>query len=496
MSALQANGRRKLNLIDVTVRDAPQSLWATRMPNWAILGYAEQMDRLGFARIDLVGGAVFDVCVRFLREDPWERMRLVRQKVQRTPLNMWTRAQSLFTFQLYPDEVVALSVRRAKANGIRHVTIMDCINDVRNQALSIEVAREEGLTVTGATVYSISPVHTDEYYAEHARHLVALGVDAVCLKDPSGLLRPERVRTLVPALRQALPPEVSLEVHSHCNGALAPQCYLEAMQLGADTLHTAISPLAHGSSLPPTEYVVHHAERWGYGTGVERAGLKPMADYFAWVAEREGQPLGQVLEHDPTLYEHHVPGGMISNLISQLRELRIEHRLEEVLEETARVRVELGYPVMVSPMSQYVVTQAVFNVLLGERYRSVPLEVRSYALGYYGRPPGPFDPNVFDRVTGGAEPFAGRPGERVPPVLDKLRAECGPFESDDDLLLAAFYAPDQTAALWAARARAAGCYESEGGTTPLAHLLWEIAQRPALRHVEVRQPALRLHVSR
>jgi oxaloacetate decarboxylase alpha subunit len=496
MAAREANRQRRISIVDVTVRDAHQSLWATRMPNWAILGYAAQMDRLGFGRIDLVGGAVFDVCVRFLREDPWERMRLVREKVQHTPLNMWTRAQSLFTFQLFPDEVVALTLRRAKANGIRHVTIMDCLNDVRNQALSIQVAREEGLGVTGATTYSISPVHTDAYFVEHARALAALGVDAVCLKDPSGLLRPERIRTLVPALRQALPPQVSLEVHSHCNGALAPQCYLEAMQLGADWLHTAISPLAHGSSLPPTEWVVRHAERWGYTTGVDQAGLEPMAAYFRWVAERLGKPLGQVLEHDPTLYEHHIPGGMISNLMHQLQELGLAHRLDEVLEETARVRVELGYPVMVSPMSQYVVTQAVFNVLLGERYRSVPLEVTNYALGSYGKPPGPIDPNVLDRVTGGKEPFAGRAGELVPPALDKVRAERGPFASDDDLLLAVFYPPDQTAALWAARARAAGRYEPEGGTTPLAYLLWEITRQPALRRVEVRQPTLRLHIAR
>lgn len=206
MAASPANGQRRLGIIDVTVRDAHQSFWATRMRNWAILGYAEQMHRLGFARIDLVGGAIFDVGVRFLREDPWERMRLVRAKVAHTPLNVWTRAQSLFTFRLFPDEVVALTIRRAKANGIRHVTIMDRLNDVRNQALSIRIAREEGLGVTGATVYSISPVHTDAYYAAHARQLAALGVDAVCLKDPSGLLRPERVRTLGPALRQALPP--------------------------------------------------------------------------------------------------------------------------------------------------------------------------------------------------------------------------------------------------------------------------------------------------
>lgn len=486
--------RRQIGIIDTTVRDGHQCLWATRMRNWAILGYVEQMDRLGFKRIELVGGAVFDVAVRYLREDPWERIRLVRAKVRRTPLQLVERGQSLFTFQVFPDDVVELTIRRAQANGIGHLFTYDSLNDVQNLTTVVETARRIGLPVSGMFVFTISPVHTDAYYVDVAKQLVALGVDAVGLKDPSGLLTPERTRTLVPALRQAIG-HVPLEVHSHALSGLAPQCLLEAAELGADDVYTCISPLAHGYSHPPTEWVVHHLERRGFTTGVDRSKLPEMAAYFTRVAEIERQPLGKPAEYDPTLFEHQIPGGMITNLINQLRELGIAHRLDEVLAEISRVRVDLGYPPMVSPISQYVAAQAVLNVLQGERYRTIPLELTSYALGLYGRPPGPIEPNLLDRLTRGQEPYRGRIGARVPPMLDKVRAERGPFASDDDLLIACYYAPEVYQPLFAARARAGGHYPPPN--PPLvSHLLRELAQRPDIRHIEVQLGRLKVTASR
>src|SRR5881296_1069894 len=436
-----------------------------------MLPFARRMDEAGYEAIDLVGGAVFDVCVRYLREDPWERIRLVRQAVARTPLNMWTRGQSLFTFELFPDDVVELCVRRAAANGIRRLTVMDALNDTRNVALSVRAARAAGLHVTGVVTYSLSPVHTDGYFGGKARELVGLGVDAVILKDQSGLLTPDRVRTLVPALRAAIGP-LPLQLHSHCLTGLAPLCYLEAVECGVNTLHTAISPLANGASLPPTEQLARSLGRRGYRVSLDDAMLDEQAAYFAWVAQREGKPQGRIAEYDPFHYEHQVPGGMISNLKTQLRDLGIEHHLQAILEEAARVRRELGYPVVVSPFAQFVITQAVLNVVQGERYATVPDEVRKYALGYYGRLAAPIEPNVLDRVAGREQPVTARPGELIPPALGRVRAERGPFASDDDLLLAVFYGPEEYGRLIAARPIRTECRTV---AAPLLALIQELA---------------------
>jgi oxaloacetate decarboxylase alpha subunit len=479
---------KPLGIFDETLRDAQQSLWATRMTTAMMLPIAPVMDRIGFEAIDLVGGAVFDVCVRYLREDPWERMRLVSRVIRRTPLVMMVRGQSLFTFELFPDDVVELTARRAAANGIRYTTPYDAMNDIRNLEVYAKAAKQAGLYVAAGLVYSLSPVHTDAYYERKARDLLGLGVDAVFLKDPSGLLTPERTRSLVPVLLGVLG-EIPLHLHSHCLTGLAPLCHLEAMRLGVATVCTASSPLAHGPSHPPTEFVVAQAGRMGREVSLDRGGLKQLADYFAWVAKREGKPIGRPVEYDPWHYQHQVPGGMITNLRSQLRDLGLEGRLEAILEEAVRVRQELGYPIMVSPLSQYVATQAALNVLQGERYRTVPDEVRRYALGYYGELAAPIDPDVLDRATGGRAPVTGRAGERLPPILDKVRAERGPFASDDDLLLAVFYNRETFADLMAARPIKT---DYPGAPTPLATLLKELAARPDLAYVDVRKGAFRL----
>ncbi len=446
-----------------------------------MLPVAPILDGLGFEAIDLVGGAVFDVCVRYLREDPWERMRIMSRVVTRTPLIVMTRGQSLFTFEFFPDDIVELTARRIAANGIRYVTPYDALNDMRNMMVPVRASRAAGLTVAGGIVYTVSPVHTDAYYAGKARELVGLGVDAVFLKDPSGLLKPERVRTLIPTLRQAVG-GTRLQLHTHCLTGLGPLCALEAITHGVDAVHTATSALAHGASQPPTEWVARNARRLGFAVRLDERGLAPVADYFRYVAAREGKPVGRIAEYDPFHYEHQVPGGMISNLRYQLGEIGLSHRLDEILEEAARVRQELGYPIIVSPFAQFVITQAVLNVVQGARYATVPDEVRKYALGYYGELAAPVDPNVLDRITRGESPVTARPGDLLPPAVERVRRERGPFASDDDLLLAAFYNPDQYAALVTNRPIRT---EYPVDRTPLLTLVKELAARREVRTVRL-----------
>lgn len=472
---------RKVSFIDTTLRDAHQSLWSTRMTTAMMLPIAPILDRLGFEAIDLVGGAVFDVCVRYLLEDPWERMRIMSRVVTKTPLIVMTRGQSLFTFEFFPDDVVELTAKLIAANGIRYHTPYDALNDIRNLEIPVRAAKAAGLYVAAGIVYTISPVHTDEYYAGKARELIRLGVDAVFLKDPSGLLKPERVQTLIPVLRTAVG-ATPLQLHTHCLTGLGPICALDAVRLGVDTVHTATSVLAHGASQPPTEWVARNARRMGFEVSLDVDGLKPVADHFRYVAAREGKPLGRVAEYDPFHYEHQIPGGMISNLKSQLRDIGLEHRLDEILEESARVRRELGYPIMVSPFSQFVATQAVLNVIQGERYATVPDEIRKYVLGYYGQLAAPVDPNVLDRIIGKEQPVTARPGELLAPALERVRRERGPFASDDDRLLAVFYNPEQYQKLVNARPIKT---DYPVARTPLLTLVKELAARRDIASVKL-----------
>ncbi len=470
-----------VSLIDVTLRDGHQSLWATRMTTAMMRAVAPLLDRAGFEAIDLVGGAVFDVCVRFLREDPWERMRILSAWITETPLIVHHRGQSLFTFELFADDVVALTAQRIAANGIRYHTTYDALNDIRNLEVAIKSAKQAGLHVVGGLVYTFSPVHTDAYYRKKARRLIKLGVDGIFIKDPSGLLRPERVATLVPALKKvcgALP----LQLHTHCLSGLGPYVALQAIEHGVDTVHTATSTLANAASHPPTELFVRNARRRGFDIDLDLDAVTRVAEYLAYIAEREGKPTGAPLEYDEFHYHHQVPGGMVSNLKSQIAPLGIEHRLDEILEEAGHVRRDLGYPIVVSPFAQYVVTQAVLNIMAKERYETVPDEVRKYVLGYYGEIAGPIDANLYDRITNGAEPVTARPGSLVPPALRRIARERGPFASDDDLLLAAYYGDAEIRAL-----KAAGPIDTDHaiGETPLVTLVKELTAKPDIKSVHV-----------
>ncbi len=473
---------RKVNLIDLTMRDAHQCLWATRMTTAMMKDIAPLLDRAGFEALDLVGGAVFDVCVRYLREDPWERMRILSSWVKETPLIIHTRGQSLFTFEFFADDVVELSAERFAANGMRYHTPYDAINDIRNLEISVRAAKQNGLHTVGGLVYTESPVHTDEFYARKAKELIKLGVDGVYIKDASGLLRPDRVPTLVPAIKSVIG-NLPLQLHSHCLSGLAPYAALLAVDHGVDVVHTATSTLANGASHSPTELFVRNCRRRGYQVDIDLEPVEEVADRLAYLAKIENKPVGEVAEYDEFHYHHQMPGGMISNLRYLLGTLGLEGRLQEILEEAGHVRADLGYPIVVSPFAQYIITQSVLNVMGRDqgkqRYDAVPDEVRLYVRGGYGEVVGEIDANLYDKITRGLEPITERPGAHVPPALDHLRKTRGPFASDDDLLLAAYYAEKEYSEL-----KKAGPIRVDSvnmGNTPLTTLIKELASRPSIR---------------
>jgi oxaloacetate decarboxylase alpha subunit len=469
--------KRTVKLIDLTLRDAHQCLWATRMTTGMMRELAPLLDRAGFEAIDLVGGAVFDVCVRYLREDPWERMRILSAWVTQTPLIIHTRGQSLFTFEFFADDVVALSAERFAANGMRYHTPYDALNDIRNLEVPIRAARRVGLHTVPGLVYTVSPVHTDEYYTRKAVELIRLGVDGVFIKDPSGLLTPERVVTLVQALKRVCG-KLPLQLHTHCLTGLAPYVALQAVDHGVDVVHTATSTLANAASHSPTEHFTRNCRRRGHDVRIDLAPVEEVAEKLRYIAEREGKPTGAPVEYDEFHFHHQVPGGMISNLRYQLSTMGLADRLEAILEEAGHVRADLGYPIVVSPFAQFIMTQAVLNVMNKERYSAVPDEVRRYVRGGYGEIAGKIDPDLYDRITGGAEPITMRAGALIPPALERLRRERGPFASDDDLLLAAFYNHAEYDAL-----KAAGPINTDYtlAQTPLLTLVKEVAARRDIR---------------
>ncbi len=473
--------KKSVRLIDVTLRDAHQCLWATRMTTAMMKEIVPRLDRAGFEAIDLVGGAVFDVCVRYLREDPWERMRILNSWVEKTPLIIHTRGQSLFTFEFFADDVVELAAERFAANGMRYHTVYDALNDIRNLEIPIRAARNLGIYTVPGLVYSHSPVHTDVYYVRKAQELVKIGIDGIFIKDPSGLLTPERIATLVPAIKAVIG-DLPLQLHTHCLSGLAPYVALQSVQYGVDVVHTATSTLANGASHPPTERFVENCRRRGCSVELDLNPIKEVAERLAYIAEREDKPIGTPLEYDEFHFHHQVAGGMISNLRFQLETVGLENRIEEILEEAGRVRADLGYPIVVSPFAQYIVTQSVLNVVAMDkgqgRFDTVPDEIRLYVRGGYGQIAGDIDANLYDRITRGAEPVTERPGALVEPALNNLRKIRGPFTSDDDLLLAAFYDEKEYSAL-----KQAGPIATDYPLmdTPLLTLVKELADRPSIK---------------
>ncbi len=481
-----ATSTEPFGLIDVTLRDAHQCLWATRMTTAMMTPILSGIDRVGYAIVNVLGGAVFDVCVRFLHENPYRRVALLCERLG-TPCDALTRGQSLYTFELFPDDVVTLNAQLLARLGVRVLTVYDALNDNRNVESSIHAAHAVGMQVNGMITYTLSPVHTDAYYADRARELRALGCDYLAIKDPTGLLTPERAATLFPTIVAAAG-TTPLQLHSHCQSGLAPQVYTQAIRAGFRYGHTAVRPLANGASLPAAEDIEARARFDGRSSGIDRAALAQTSGYFDWLAEREGKPRGVVARHDPALYAHQVPGGMISNLKSQLATMGMEHRLPQILEEVGHVREDLGYPILVSPFAQYIVTQAVLNVVSGERYKTIPDEVRKYAAGRYGRLAASPSPEFLERAAiRNDERFEGRVGDRLQPALPRLRRELGATASDEEMLLAAFY--DRR--LLAPLARAQPAYEFE--TTPLRELIRHIGERRDLRGARLRFAGTEMH---
>jgi oxaloacetate decarboxylase alpha subunit len=480
---------KKIYFVNTTFRDGHMSLWAERMKTGMILPVAALADKAGFVGMELVGTSIFKKCVRELREDPWERIRLVSRKVQRTPLASML-ARSISAFQITPRSVLKLWVERLAANGIRRLQLMDPANDMASlMPYLLKCARNAGLEIVLAVVYSLSPKHTDDYYTRTVKAARALKPDRIYLKDPAGLLTPERVQTLVPVFLEnagAIP----VELHSHCTTGLAPLCYLEAIKLGIDTVHTAIPPLANGSSNPSLFNMVANIRAMGYDPVIDEGVLRPISDHLTAIAKKEGFPLGAPVEYDCTQFLHQVPGGVISNLKYQLAQLRIEERLDEVLDEIVRVRADLGYPIMVTPFSQFVVSQAAINVMLGNRYQEATDEVIQFTLGFWGNEQiSSMDPDIKDKIL--ERPRAREWARWTPPdpTLREVRERVGAAGvSDDEFLLRCFLRPDEIASM-----KAAGSPQDYlTASHPLATLIQQLTTRPRAKFVHIQKEGFSL----
>lgn len=480
-----------IGIIDTTLRDAQQCLWTTRMSAAMMAPIAETMDRAGFDQIDFMAPVQFDVCVRYLREDPWEKARFFRKKFATTPLRGYCRSKSLVGFGLVPDDMVELWIERLAANGFRVVATLDSLLDVDNMAVSIRHAKKLGLYSVGALVFCESPVHTDEVYARTARELVTrCGVDAIMIKDSGALLTPDRIRTLVPALKAVIG-ACRLELHSHCNTALAPVTYLEAAKLGVDQLHTSIAPLANGPAQPATQSTIRNLRLTGFGTSIRADCIDEVSAYLEQLADREGFPRGVPMDYDAFHYRHQMPGGMLNNWRFQLQRSGLEHRFDEILAEIARVREELGWPIMVTPFSQIIAVQAMLNVISGERYRSIPDEMKMYALGHFGKLLAPVDGEVLDRIVENGSLKVPLRQEPLAPALPSLR-KAYPNMTDDERLLRFMFPGDEVD-----RVRAAGMLKvSTPADGPITRLIEAIGARMGVQHFSVEQKGVRVSVTR
>ena len=428
--------KKPFELIDVTLRDAHQCLWSTRMTTPHMYPALADIDQAGYRYINVLGGAVFDVMVRFLREDPWKRMEFLSKQLT-TPTDALTRGQSIYTFELFPDDVVALNIELLAESGVKVLTVYDALNDNRNIESSVAVGKKNGMLINAMLTYALSPVHDDAYFIARTRELVKLGVDFISVKDPTGLLTPERAVTLFPAIVAAAN-GIPIKLHSHCQSGLAPQVYEEAIKAGFSYGYVATNCLANGASLPSVLDVYTIAQKLGRAPKMNLAALEKVDEYFDWICSRDQFSRGEKATYDPALYEHQIPGGMISNLRAQLAVMGISHREAEILEETARVREDLGYPILVSPFAQYIVTQAVLNVMQGERYKTIPDEIKLYLKGHYGKLAGTPSAEVMTRAKVDYD-ASRRPGELIQAALPALRKKWGRSISRGQLSLHAFY---------------------------------------------------------
>jgi len=406
-----------------------------------MLPIAEKLDSVGFFSLEVWGGATFDVCIRFLNEDPWDRLRSLAEEIIKTPLQMLLRGQNLVGYRHYPDDIVIKFVEKSAENGIEIFRVFDAVNDIRNMEVAITAAKKTGAHVQGTISYTISPVHTIETFVANARELASLDCDSICIKDMAGLISPHAAYDLIKTLKDEV--GLPVDLHSHSTSGMAPMSYMAACKAGVDILDTAFSPFAGGTSQPPTETVVAGLDGTPYDTGLDLALLTDIKEYFDGVKEKYRSILDPVSEKiDTSVLIHQIPGGMISNLVSQLKEQNSMDRYDDVLREMPKVREDLGYPPLVTPTSQIVGTQAVLNVLMGERYKVIPKEVRDYVSGIYGRPPAPINKQLFAKVLGDDTAITCRPADLLPPELEmrtKEAKELGIIGKEEDILTYAIY---------------------------------------------------------
>lgn len=431
----------KIKIMETCLRDGHQSLIATRMTTDEMLPIIEKLDSVGYHSLEMWGGATFDAAIRFIKEDPWERLREIRKRAKNTKLQMLLRGQNLLGYRHYSDDVVEMFVKKSIENGIDIIRIFDALNDVRNLKVACEATKKYGGHAQLAICYTISPVHTIEYYKELAKEMENIGADSIAIKDMSGILLPEVASKLVKELKEIL--KVPVEVHTHATAGLASMTYIKSIEAGADIVDTAISTFAGGTSQPATESLVRTLEGTERETGFDLELLKEIAEYFKPIRAKylqEGILNPQALMTEPSIVEYQLPGGMLSNLLSQLKSQKAEHKYEEVLKEIPRVRADLGYPPLVTPLSQMVGTQAVFNVLTGVRYKLVPNEIKDYVRGLYGKSPVPISDEIKQKIIGSEEVFSGRPADLIEPEFEKLKIESKDFaRCDEDVLTYALF---------------------------------------------------------
>lgn len=445
--------RQKVGFTETVLRDAGQSLIATRLSFDKMEPILKTIDQAGYYSVECWGGATFDVCLRYLNEDPWERLRKLRAAMPNTKLQMLLRGQNILGYKHYSDDIVKRFVHAAVRNGIDIIRIFDALNDLENLKVAIEATLEAGGTPSGAISYTTSPVHTLDAYVKMAKELQAMGVSTICIKDMAGIMTPDNAYKLVGSIKDAV--DLPLVVHTHSTTGTAFMTYLKAVEAGADVIDTAISPFSGGTSQPATETLAVSLKELGYDIDLDQKTLFAIADYFKPIRNEylEDSTLNPIsMATDTQCLDHQIPGGMLSNLLSQLKMMNALDKYEEALKETPRVRADLGYPPLVTPTSQIVGNQAVNNVLVGERYKNVSNEVKAYCRGEYGKTPAPIDPEILTKVLGDEKPLEGRYADTLPTdTYEKAAAELGDRARCEEDVLSYIAFPQVAEAFFAAR---------------------------------------------
>ena len=427
---------QKVQFVETVLRDANQSLIATRLSFDKFEPMLETIDKAGFYAAECWGGATFDVCLRYLNEDPWERLRKIKAKMPNTKLQMLLRGQNVLGYAHYPDDFVKLFVEKAVKNGIDVIRIFDALNDVNNLKVAMEAATNAGAVASGTISYTTSPVHTLDKYVQIVKELKAMGASTICIKDMAGIMGPKEAYDLVSAIKDAV--DLPVDLHTHSTTGLAFMTYLKAVEAGCDIIDTAISPFSGGTSQPATETLAYAFRQLGYEVDLNDEATTKMADYFKGIRDEyigDGTLMHKALATDTQCLNYQVPGGMLSNLMSQLKQMNALDKFEEALAETPRVRRDLGYPPLVTPTSQMVGVQAVRNVLDGERYKTVSKEIKAYCRGEYGKTPAPVDPEIQKLILGDEKPLETRYADTLPPIVEDTRKKLeGIAQSDEDVL--------------------------------------------------------------